>query len=486
VQPDHIVIQPQADEKDSRSHVRDGATGYTGRVVPGPKGPGPLFSGSVAKATIEPPPLRPSPPDRDTMSPQGAGVWGQSPLSAHEVGSARSALGTTADFAAAPKIRCTREAEALEPRAVRERLQDAIGELMPRHRCRLCQRRAKFVKGDKSPPATVAISGKSGTAHLRDVFTCGNVWICPTCAVRVSEARREELHDVVLSWQEENTVAHTIFTFPHSKWDRLDRNLDKFNAAVRWLTGHRRYRKLRKQLGCVSTVRALEVTWGESNGWHPHSHMLMFIKGKDVDLAALEVELKALWREACLQNGLREPSDEYGLKVEDGNYAADYVSKWGCAEELTKAHVKRGKRGSLGPWGLLHEYAFNGDCDAGDCFVEYAKAFKGKHQLQWSRGGRAAVGLDVEMSDAELANHADDTVVAEAKISTWGGDRSDFALVIRYRAKLILFAAAETAYKAGLAIQPAVDTVIAALRAHEISKRKTDGQTDTFIKRIAC
>jgi len=382
-------------------------------------------------------------------------------------------LGTTAEFAAAHQILSPKWVSLPEARATRETLQDAVGELLPQSRCRLCQRRPRFREKNATGPIQVAIA-EEGSAHLRGVFVCGNVWICPTCTSRISEGRRQELRSAGDGWiAAGNTLLFSTFTHPHTKYDKLADNLHRSLIAMRWITGHRRYRKLRAGIACIGQVRALEVTHGEANGWHPHFHVLMFIEGKKYrsDRRRRKVEriLRELWREACVRHGLQMPSDDRGVTVQDGSYASSYVQKWGCVEELTKAHVKKGKNGSLNPWGLLHAYAFDGDKDAGKLFVEYAEAFKGRSQLQWSRGLRDKLGLNKEKTDQELAENADVKIVASANISTWRGTggSSDFDLVVRHRARAWVCAAVDEAYKVGAPLQPAVDSVIAALRARE-------------------
>jgi hypothetical protein len=100
---------------------------------------------------------------------------------------------------------------------------------------------------------------------------------------------------------------------------------------------------------------------------------------------------------------------------------ATYVAKWGrepsnvkrplgwsIEHELTKgpAKLSRGDKG-LSPLELLSAYMMNGDKQAGAIWVEYALAFKGRHQLQWSRGLRDLLGLVKEESDQEIVERGD-------------------------------------------------------------------------------
>jgi hypothetical protein len=184
--------------------------------------------------------------------------------------------------------------------------------------------------------------------------------------------------------------------------------------------------------GIVGTVRALEVTYG-ANGWHVHSHEILFSRGEarpDAD------GLLPVWQTACIRSGFKAPNG-HGLSVEDGSKAAEYASKWGAAEELTKAHVKRGKEGGRSPWDLLRDGG-SGDRQAAALFVQYAGQFKGKKQLVWSKGLRDLLGLGAERTDEELAGEQveESVVIATLTREEWsavlGNDlRAEVLLIAR-------------------------------------------------------
>jgi hypothetical protein len=59
-------------------------------------------------------------------------------------------------------------------------------------------------------------------------------------------------------------------------------------------------------------------------------------------LLSLIPDLSVLWIKACTKAGLSAPSMTHGLDIRDGNYANQYVAKWGLDYELSKGHVKKG------------------------------------------------------------------------------------------------------------------------------------------------
>ena len=77
--------------------------------------------------------------------------------------------------------------------------------------------------------------------------------------------------------------------------------------------------------------------------------------------------------------------------------------------------MARGAKGRT-PLELL-SMASQGDRQAGKLWSEYALVFKGRHQLQWSRGLRSILGLGAELSDKELADRADEDSILLASLS---------------------------------------------------------------------
>jgi hypothetical protein len=180
----------------------------------------------------------------------------------------------------------------------------------------------------------------------------------------------------------------------------------------------------------VGSVRALEVTFG-LNGWHPHMHELRFLK-KGVDLVAFGDALRVMWLAALDAEGLSGNGHALTVVAADAS-GGDYLVKldgsasWTAAHELTKQVVKKGRHGSRSPVDLLDAYGA-GDVEAGQLWVEYAREMKGCHQLVWSRGLRALLGLGVEMSDDEVAAQVEETgavVVHSFTTEEWATVRSN-------------------------------------------------------------
>lgn len=293
-------------------------------------------------------------------------------------------------------------------------LQDQARKLVPHERVARCGR---FLSPQETAVEVMHSPG-SGRAHYSRLERCGSVHLCPDCAAKISEKRRGELAQAVTATVADGGAVYMLtLTVRHNLGDDVERMVDKFSLAYRWMTGHRSYgdgktkKGIRFDYQIFGSVRALEVNYGR-NGWHPHYHILLFLSHplSDAQLEALEAALRALWARAAAKHGLT--MNEHGLSLRaTGGAVADYVAKygrdpqcspWGVESELAKSHVKRARDGGATPTDLLRRYR-SGDVQAGQLWREYARVFKGRQQLVWSPNLRALLGLEEVASDAAVA-----------------------------------------------------------------------------------
>lgn len=210
-------------------------------------------------------------------------------------------------------------------------------------------------------------------------------------------------------------------TTPHQKTDKLTELLEGQAKALARFWADRAVKAIYAEMGSIGHVRALEVTHGRkspsNNGWHPHYHCLMFC-GSGVDLARFDkaqmtdwqVRLYLRWAACCVRSGLGEPSYQHGLKLDDGTKAGNYAAKWGLEDEMTKGHTKKALHGET-PFDFLRAYLADGtDRQAAALFAEFSEAFKGRRQLNWSRGLKARFAIE-DASDEELATRAEESAV---------------------------------------------------------------------------
>jgi hypothetical protein len=269
---------------------------------------------------------------------------------------------------------------------------------MPRERVAGCGRK---LVGSR---ATLVIRGE-GAASWSGIETCGSVWLCAVCAAKVAEARRAEVEWICdqhaatggAVYMATLTIPHTAFQSARELRDGVANAFRKFQAGAPW-------KRAREHIGCVGTIRALEVTHGRK-GWHPHLHVLIF--GRDLspdDEEAFGFWMFDRWAAMVARGGLGECSPQ-AFEMHRCTRSADagkYVAKWGCDSEIAKAGTKTARGENSSPWGLLLT-ANEGHSGARDLFAEYAMAMKGSRHLTWSKGLRELYGLGPEKTDEELA-----------------------------------------------------------------------------------
>ena len=294
--------------------------------------------------------------------------------------------------------------DAAECRLERFALQSVVRDLLPNSRTAKCLRWRQ-----KGKTVEVWKSNQYQRAHYKGLQTCASVWACPVCAAKISERRRSELEALIAAHVAAGGYVLLVTrTFPHQRSDVLSDLLDQLAKAEASYKAHRDYKTFAKAFGLVGTARAVEVTYGD-NGPHPHIHELLFLT-VPVVLDDLEEDLFRIWQGSAVRAGFPSPCRAYGLQIQNGNNAAKYASKWGLESELTQWHRKRGKKDSQTPFDLLRQVFATQDKRAAALFREYAEAFHGRHQLQFSRGLKKLYAI-AEVSDLELANRQDDDAV---------------------------------------------------------------------------
>lgn len=290
----------------------------------------------------------------------------------------------------------------------------------PVSRVARCLRVRRFDKSD----IEVWKSKEHSSAHFGGLQTCASVWTCSVCAAKISERRRGELLNAIERHQQSGgAVLLLTLTNPHTASDALGDVLKAQSLAMSRFNSNRSSKALFDGIGCIGTVRAWEVTHGV-NGWHPHFHILLFVSAGPY-LVDYRHFFYLAWANACRLAGLSIPSEIHGVSLDDGSRAAEYASKWGLEQEMTKGHVKKANKGST-PFDFLRAYLWDGDRLAAARFLEYAKAFKGRRQLVWSKGLKALFDLG-ESTDEEIAGHLDDQAAQLGKI-----ELEDWRLILKF------------------------------------------------------
>lgn len=303
----------------------------------------------------------------------------------------------------------------------------------------------------------------TGRTGYTGVLCCDSRWLCAVCAAKITERDRRELQRGIALWTRDGGSVYLMtLTFRHDVNLTIGEGRKQMQRALTRMKGTRRYKAIMAAAGAIGAVRALEVTYG-ANGWHPHTHTLIFARpGMEATLEGI----RPLWSDAVQRVGLGRVN-EHGFDLRGGDYAADYVAKfgkepsdqskaaarawWTASHELTKGHTKQTVRlKGATPFTLLRWYR-EGDAEAGALFVEYATAFKGRAQLYWSPGLRKKIDL-LELQEPERAAPKKEKLITI--------ERDDWQKVLQHDARWELLHVAER-YGA-----EAVAVLLAELRSH--------------------
>lgn len=301
-------------------------------------------------------------------------------------------------------------------------------------------------------------SAEYGRATYKGLVTCGSWSACPVCGSKIAEARRLEFQTVVAFMRSRGyVVAMVTLTLRHKSGDDLGQLVDWLLGVFDEVKKDRIYgwSDIEKLFGIVAPgrrglvrsrifgIRAFECTHGY-NGWHPHLHILMFLRsGSDVEIFGRlmrdawyevnggEFELRGCHAEELL------PVDrdmwERGCTVTCNDAdVADYISKfgrpprWDVSSEIAMSHRKLAGGGEgyskhYTPLELLNKYLEEGDEEAGRLWLEFGEVMFRRNMTTWSPGLREFVGLGREQTDEEVAEDTHDykTLLALLSSSMW-------------------------------------------------------------------
>jgi len=295
----------------------------------------------------------------------------------------------------------------------RFRLQKIARDLMPTRRVSHCLRSPISKVGDIGIYKAVEFD----TTFFTGLQTCGSVWHCPVCAAKISERRAGEVNQAIEYTQGiGGVVSFVTRTVPHAYSDSLKDILEKYRLADKKMKQSRVYTSTVKNFNIFGTIKVFEITVGV-NGWHLHTHELFFHEENHLDsleefYSSLENKLFTAWSKATHAVGFDKISREYGLQVQNGDFAAEYIAKWGKSpnpdkywgadREISKQHIKKSKSG-FSPFDLFRLYAEHPSPELKEIIEEYADTMHGARQLMWSRGLKKRVGID-DLTDKEIAD----------------------------------------------------------------------------------
>lgn len=307
------------------------------------------------------------------------------------------------------------------------------------HRTRLCHAVRAF--NADSIAVKIPSSSHELKATLSGVQTCGSVWSCPVCAKKIAIERGHEIKHTIQEMKKLGFVPIMItLTASHTYTMRLADFKGLFKSAWRKMSQDGTYNRLKKELKIKHSIKANEVTYGDRNGWHYHSHGLLFIpidtlkRLSDGELKEWTDKLTDVWLR-CLKDNDLSGSRERALNIKaHGEIEETYIAKLGLSDdtsnlnyELTSGANKYYK--GLNIWEILRR-ATNGRDRYARLYVEYVEAMTGDNWITYSHGLKKLVGI-IDKEDKDISEDESETSYYETLVEL---NDMQYAVIRKYRA----------------------------------------------------
>jgi hypothetical protein len=274
-------------------------------------------------------------------------------------------------------------------------------------------------------------NNKTDVCHFANLQRCGSVWTCPVCSAAITQQRAKEVVNAQDShFKNGGQTLMITLTHSHKLHDKLVNTVPMVALALQKYRNSRQYKALLESIGYTGLIRALETTYSDNNGFHVHTHELLFVNSDSLNIKKITDVLFYCWSKACKSVGLGVPSRSRGVDVKESFSPSDYLAKfgleqkWGAGAELVKSHVKNGRAASLTMFDFLRIAQTTKD-DAQKqkyikLFQEFSFCFYGKRQLYWTNGLKKQFSI-VEVTDDEIMNETmeDAEVIAVISKGDW-------------------------------------------------------------------
>lgn len=282
----------------------------------------------------------------------------------------------------------------------------------------------------KGVAETYASATGSGVVHLSNVQRCASPWSCPVCAPTIGERRADEIDRALSHWLDAgNSALFVTATLSHKLGDDLDSLLElvqrSWSRTFRWPA-----RYVSRVSGEVTNadrcrpdwyegqVRTVEVTYGK-NGWHPHVHAIVFVRGGDSQPYGYLRDLRKRWGESVDRYGgstdvVSNSSPGWDVRRVTSSEVSGYLTKvegaWSAGRELARADSKSH---GMTPAHLL-EAASAGCARSGKLFKVYEIATTNRQRIVASPGLLSMVSDD-EAAEAVLEDELAVSVAVPAR-----------------------------------------------------------------------
>lgn len=259
------------------------------------------------------------------------------------------------------------------------------------------------------PKQGVQVISNGKDSRILGPRACNHSWACPECTARQMKKYSTRIAAGIDALAKQGYAA-TMFTFTvfHSammscedsfqlllkSWAIFDKNktwskkrqtpikkLQKNNIKGDTYYSSGAWSRFYQEFHCNHTVKTLETTYGK-HGWHPHIHMLIWVKNEDLQkvgeweeklneawASAVDKAAKAIFtqkqyeiRKFLESKTTRDDAQHLGLyisKTDEGKVkrwsSGDYLCGWGGENELTGLGMKVARNDNMSPFQILEK-----------------------------------------------------------------------------------------------------------------------------------
>ncbi len=204
------------------------------------------------------------------------------------------------------------------------------------HAVRLCGRRRKGMQ------AGIGRTVSGHRAVWSGLIACRNYVACPTCRAQVAGKYRDQLRRLHGAITDRGGQSLLITeTTRHRGVNDLATMRAVLSEARKHMYSGREWKSRAAELGYVGMVRVVETTWGPDNGFHPHSHAMVFLSKRvtEEQLTQFWMWAAVRWVQAVLRANERVVGASYGLPTVDRGWSITatggmelYITKMGIGD----------------------------------------------------------------------------------------------------------------------------------------------------------
>ncbi len=295
-----------------------------------------------------------------------------------------------------------------------------------------------------STPVNVVRGAKSQKIFFNGLMKCGSVWRCPVCGFKIMKHRQNEIYFMSSEWlrNEGHQISFITLTIRHRSTFKLTESLDILLGEFRKLQKTKAYKAIENEHNIMGFVKTLEITYGDSNGWHPHLHLLVFHKSENSDL--LHKNFIQNW---CKRKKVDALQRNQRAKIVFNNQGiTEYVTKWDMTKEMTQSNLKNVDCERYTPFSMLRKLShddFEDNAQGGYLkgvlhfrYIEYCQATKGRHFITVSKKMKAffkdVAGEDLKTDEQILQDEKIDEILFKIDVDLWDTLAKDRTILTGY------------------------------------------------------